>query len=199
MAGRSSRTATVRVRGYRRAQGQGPRAHRPPLLQRRVSGMDEEVSRVHAELARVGEDWTLVDDGLSSNGSWVNGERLLGRRRLQDGDLVRFGATMVRFRDPRRVESRVTTAGERPIPVALTPAQRRVLVALCRPYKGSPRFATPATNDAIARELVVTVDAVKKQLRTLFERAGVEGSQNRKRTRLVERAFELRLVTDKDL
>ena len=34
----------------------------------------------------------------------------------------------------------------------LTPAQRRVLVALCRPYRDAA-FATPASHPAIAREL----------------------------------------------
>ena len=37
---------------------------------------DNEVSRLHAQLEHVGSDWILVDDGLSSNGTYVNGERL---------------------------------------------------------------------------------------------------------------------------
>lgn len=43
---------------------------------------DSEVSRTHAELERVGEDWMVADDGLSSNGTFVNGQRLAGRRRV---------------------------------------------------------------------------------------------------------------------
>ena len=39
--------------------------------------------------------WVLVDDGLSSNGTFVNGERLNGTRRLDDGDTIRFGTTTV--------------------------------------------------------------------------------------------------------
>ena len=39
---------------------------------------DPEVSRVHAELERLGDDWTVADDGLSRNGSFVNGERVVG-------------------------------------------------------------------------------------------------------------------------
>ena len=39
-----------------------------------------------------GGEWTLVDDGLSRNGSFVNGERVTGRRRLRDRDMLRFGA-----------------------------------------------------------------------------------------------------------
>ena len=34
-----------------------------------------------------------MDDGLSRNGTFVNGERLSGRRRLTDGDTLRFGGT----------------------------------------------------------------------------------------------------------
>src|SRR3954471_6379595 len=45
-------------------------------------GWDNGVSRLHAELELVGEDWTLVDDGLSRNGSFVNGKRVVARQRL---------------------------------------------------------------------------------------------------------------------
>jgi pSer/pThr/pTyr-binding forkhead associated (FHA) protein len=39
---------------------------------------DAEVSGVHAGLERAGGEWTLADDGLSRNGSYVNGERVRG-------------------------------------------------------------------------------------------------------------------------
>src|SRR4051812_2880381 len=42
---------------------------------------DTEVSRLHAEVERVGGDWTLADDGLSRNGTFVNGEPGAGPRR----------------------------------------------------------------------------------------------------------------------
>src|SRR5213594_3389259 len=45
---------------------------------------DAGVSRVHAELVRMGDDWVVVDDGLSSNGTFVNTQRVEGRRRLLD-------------------------------------------------------------------------------------------------------------------
>src|SRR4051794_1333017 len=63
---------------------------------------DPEVSRVHARLERVGQTWTVVDDGLSRNGTLVNGTRLGGRRRLSDGDVVRCGSVNLEFRDPHR-------------------------------------------------------------------------------------------------
>src|ERR1700754_5334119 len=51
---------------------------------------DSEVSRLHAELEPVGPDWTVVDDGLSRNGTYLNGERVNGRRRLRAGDRPGF-------------------------------------------------------------------------------------------------------------
>ncbi|HEU0024857.1 MAG TPA: FHA domain-containing protein [Thermoleophilaceae bacterium] len=63
---------------------------------------DSEVSRMHAQLERMGDDWTLIDDGLSRNGSFVNGEPVHGRRRLADSDELRFGDTTVTFHTPFR-------------------------------------------------------------------------------------------------
>lgn len=162
---------------------------------------DEGVSRLHAELRRIGEDWTLVDDGLSMNGSFVNGERVRGQRRLQDGDALRLGGAVLVFRRPSEVES----LGTSPIAdlnriVSLSDTQRKVLVALCRPFKNSLAFVTPATNEEIAGELYLSVDAVKKHMRTLFEKFGVEHlPQNEKRARLVERAFASGLISEREL
>src|SRR5258708_3455334 len=61
---------------------------------------DGEASRLHAPLERYGADWTAVDDGLSRNGTYVNGERVSGRRRLDDGDVVRCGTTELLFQAP---------------------------------------------------------------------------------------------------
>jgi hypothetical protein len=68
-----------------------------------VLSWDEDVSRVHADLQRMGDEWILVDDGLSRNGSFVNGERISRRRMLRDGDEMRFGQTAVRFKAPFQV------------------------------------------------------------------------------------------------
>jgi ABC transport system ATP-binding/permease protein len=48
------------------------------------------VSRRHARLIREGEGYLLEDLG-SSNGTFLNGERLLERRLLKTGDQIRFG------------------------------------------------------------------------------------------------------------
>src|SRR3954470_11304262 len=81
-------------------------AHAGPLTIGRRAGnsvalpWDDEVSRAHAQLEPVGCDWAVRDDGLSRNGTWVNGDRVHGRRRLFDGDTIRVGRTslVVRLR-----------------------------------------------------------------------------------------------------
>ena len=61
---------------------------------------DTEVSRRHAELPRTEQGWTLVDE-WSSNGSFLNGEPMRGEHALRDGDVMRFGDTVVLFRRPQ--------------------------------------------------------------------------------------------------
>ena len=75
---------------------------------------DSEVSRVHAELIRVADDWTVVDDGLSQNGTFLNGERIERRRRLRDGDELRCGNTVLRYHAPFEPLDRTQVAHRRP-------------------------------------------------------------------------------------
>ena len=162
---------------------------------------DGEVSRVHATLERIGDDWTIADDGLSRNGTYVNGIRITGRRRLRDRDALRFGNTLVVFRMPVPRDSATTLVPDelQSIPT-LTETQVHVLEALCRPYKGSPAFATPARNRDIAEELYMSVEGVKSTLRGLFHKFGIEDlPQNEKRVRLVELAFQTGIVSEADL
>jgi pSer/pThr/pTyr-binding forkhead associated (FHA) protein len=160
---------------------------------------DHEVSRVHAQLELVGREWSLVDDGISRNGSYVNGERLDRRCRLRDGDRLCFGETPVLFRAPDEADSSSTaavSAGQGDLP--LTETERKVLVALCRPLAGSA-YASPATNREIAEEIHLSVDAVKAHLRVVFERAGLADlPQNQKRARLAALALVNGLVRQKD-
>jgi pSer/pThr/pTyr-binding forkhead associated (FHA) protein len=162
---------------------------------------DSQVSRVHAELVRVGEDWTLKDDGLSRNGSFVNGEMVRGQRRLEDGDALRVGRSVLIFRDPRGVDSKVTDQpSDLRRAVQLSETQRQVLIELCRPYKQSASFATPAANDVIAQRLSLSVEAVKKHLRVLYGKFAVSDlPQNEKRARLAERAFAGGFVSEHEL
>ena len=163
---------------------------------------DRQVSRVHALLQRVAGAWTILDDGLSRNGTLVNGEHLVGRRRLNDRDVVRCGDVQLEFREPALADSEETQRAEAQEALGgrqLSPAQRRVLVALCRPLRESVH-AHPATNKAIAAELTLSVDAVKTHLRRLAVLLEVEDlPQNRKRAQLAWNALSSGLVSEREL
>jgi predicted component of type VI protein secretion system len=162
---------------------------------------DERVSRVHAGLDLIGSDWTLVDDGLSRNGTFLNGERLSGRRRLSNGDTFVLGSTSFRFWDTNRGSTQRTQVVEHLLTAAsLSPTQRQIVTALCRPYKHDDPYATPASNQQIADELFLSVDAVKTHLRILFQKFQLADlPQNQKRVKLVERVLGLGLVNRRDL
>jgi len=158
------------------------------------------VSRVHAVLERVGDQWTVVDDGLSRNGTFVNGRRVVGRQRLTDGDVIRCGDIDIGFCDPvARLGEETLKAPERLPSSPVSPAQRRVLVALCRPLRDAP-YVGAATNKQIAAELSLSVDAVKTHMKRLFEALEVDDlPQNQKRAQLAWKALSSGVVTSQDL
>jgi signal transduction histidine kinase len=55
-----------------------------------ISLLLESISRFHAKLEIAGDNWT-VSDLNSSNGTFVNGERVASPRTLTEGDVVTFG------------------------------------------------------------------------------------------------------------
>ena len=166
---------------------------------------DPLVSRLHARLEQVGEHWTLVDDGPSRNGTWVRGVHVTSRVWLHDRDDVRVGTTVLVFCAPGQDDEPHTLVGERlPTVAALTPAQRLVVAALCRPYLEGRRYpegqpygggqGVPATNAQIAVELHLSVDAVKTHLRAVAHRFGIDHlPQNEKRLRTAYLAIQLGL------
>ncbi len=162
---------------------------------------DAEVSGLHAELRRFGEEWTVADDGLSRNGTFLNGERVVGRQRLRPGDRLLVGQTVIAYchSDAGSAEKTVDS-GTLPETPRITETQRRILIALCRPYAEGSEFAVPASNQDIAREVFLGIDAVKRHLRTLFGRFGLgELPQNQKRARLAELALRTGIVSPRDL
>ena len=160
---------------------------------------DGEVSRLHAQLERLGGDWLVSDNQLSHNGTYVNGERLRAARVLHAGDVIRTGGTQLAFIAPAggSVSETLTAARATPAP-ELTPAQQRVLVALCRPLAA---HGTVSSNREIADELVIAVDTVKGTLSRLFEEFGIGGDvpQNQKRALLARRAVQAGVVRENDL
>jgi hypothetical protein len=162
-------------------------------------GWDLRVSGVHTYLERRGARWVIEDDGLSRNGTFINGERLRGQRTLRDGDVIRAGDTVIGFREPEPEPVLATVS----VPTLAVPevsdAQRRVLVALCRPLQ-CDGLAAPATNEEIAEKLTLSLSAVKGHLRVLFGRFGLDDApQNHKRRLLAERALASSVVRPEDL
>ncbi len=154
------------------------------------------LSRVHAAFERYGEAWSVRDLG-SRNGTFVNGDRVIGERALHAGDEILLG-------DLRNVfHSSATGAGPTEglqQPPALTHRERDVLVALCRPLLGGDAFTEPATIKTIAAELVVTEAAVKQHIARLYEKFGVdEGGGERRRVRLANAAVARGAVKVGDL
>jgi diguanylate cyclase (GGDEF)-like protein len=61
------------------------------------------VSRHHATVLRVGETHVVQDEG-STNGTYVNDQRLTGPHDLADGDQIRIGRTVIKYtRSPLEV------------------------------------------------------------------------------------------------
>jgi hypothetical protein len=162
---------------------------------------DGQVSGVHAVLQYVGGEMAIVDDGLSTNGTFVNGQRISGRQRLRDDDRVRVGRTVLVYRAVAAPAANATIAAiDRSDVLKLSDTQRRVLIALCRPFRDGTAFATPATNQAIASEVFLSVDGVKMHLRALFGKFELgDLPQNQKRFRLAECALQLGVVNTRDL
>jgi pSer/pThr/pTyr-binding forkhead associated (FHA) protein len=162
---------------------------------------DVEVSRIHALFEQLAGAWTVVDEQLSRNGTFVNGQRVRGRRRLEDRDVVRFGATEVLFRSPAE-ESGETARVASPAGVTgVTPGQQRVLVALCQPFLDSSEpGATPPSNSELAESLGVSTEAVRTHLKALFKLFELPDlAQNRKRAELARRALAAGIVVPRDL
>jgi hypothetical protein len=160
---------------------------------------DSEVSGLHAELHHAGGEWMIVDDGLSTNGTYVNGQRINARRRLKDGDRIRVGRTVLAYRAAQATLLQETVAAADLPVIELTDTQRKVLIALCRPFRDG-NLAVPASNQDIAAELYLSVDAVKMHLRVLFVKFQLgELPQNQKRAKLAERALQLGSVSRQEL
>jgi pSer/pThr/pTyr-binding forkhead associated (FHA) protein len=161
---------------------------------------DPTVSAMHASLYdRGGGRWAIDDDGLSRNGTFVNGERVIGRRLLHNGDVIRLGGMLVGFVDPRPPVVATVAIDDHP-KVTVSAAQRRVLVALCRPMHGPAATARPASNQEIADELHVSIETVKTHLGNLYDQFGLAALRpNEKRAQLAWQALQSAVIDDAEL
>ena len=157
---------------------------------------DPTVSRLHAALEQFAEGWCVTDLG-SSNGTFVNGDRIWASRRLRHGDEIRVGRSKLLFRSSADAAASRTETEEGP-PV-LTGRERDVLVVLCRPLLARDLFTEPASIKEIAAELVVSEAAVKQHLANLFDKFALASDLAHRRTRLANAAIRRGAVTLADL
>lgn len=159
-------------------------------------GGDGAVSRLHAVFERYPAGWCVRDLG-SRNGTYVNGQRIWGERRLLSGDEIRVGGTRIVYRgaDP----AGVTQADVSLAPPELTRREHEVLVELCRPVMLGQTFTEPASVRDIAERLVVTETAVKQHLTHLYDKFAVYEESEPKRVRLANEAIRRAAVTLSDL
>jgi pSer/pThr/pTyr-binding forkhead associated (FHA) protein len=157
---------------------------------------DSTVSRLHAVLERFPAGWCVSDLG-SSNGTFVNGERIWASHRLRHGDEIRVGSIRLLFRNSADVGRTVTSVEQGP--PTLTARERDVLTVLCRPLLDRDLFTDPATVREIATELVVSEAAVKQHLVNLYAKFHVDESAAHRRSRLANEAIRRAAITLKDL
>jgi len=161
---------------------------------------DPGISRVHAELLHRSGEWIVIDDGLSQNGTLVNGLPVEGRRRLRDGDYITVGHTTLTFFDPRDAHGDVTLAEGSLQPMqTYSEQQQRVLRALCQPLLGDGEGVTPALDEEIADALGLALDVVALELDALarsFSFGELPLGERRVRTALS--ALRSGLVSDAD-
>ena len=82
---------------------------------------DPEVSRRHAVLRRSGES-VVVEDLDSTNGTFVNGERIRGPISVSAGDQVRVGRTTLEIEPDLRTDETIVSMPLRPDPMTLPEA-----------------------------------------------------------------------------
>ena len=187
----------VPLSGERLAIGQAPSNDLPLPF-------DTTVSRLHALLENLPSGWCIRDLN-SRNGTFLNGQRIWGDQPLRPGDEIRVGRTTLVFRVDAPMERGKTTAGSAE-PPELTRRERDVLLALCAPLMSEDVFRQPASIHDIATALVVTDAAVKQHLLRLYDKFGVSGDGERRRTKLANEALrrgaitlaEVRAATTKD-
>lgn len=155
---------------------------------------DPTASRLHSAVERYRGGFVLRDLG-STNGTFLNGERLVGDRPLQPGDEIRVGASLFVFRALEEGDvAGSTVRGE--APPSVTKREREVLVELCRPLiDQSVAFGRPATVAEIAARLYIGQATVKFHLDNLYDKFGLLEPGDGRRLSLANEALRRGAVT----
>jgi DNA-binding NarL/FixJ family response regulator len=80
------------------------------------------------------------------------------------------------------------------VSVDITPRERDVLVALCRPATTPELFVEPASVRDMAHALDVTEAAVKQHLLNLYDKFGIVDGEERRRVALAREALRTGVI-----
>ncbi len=121
---------------------------------------DAEVSRTHTRLTAQSEGY-IVEDLASTNGTFLNGQRLTGPKLMRHGDMLGLGETVVMefgvLKDARDPDSTMVASGlapfnvptnlsaSGPLPAESAPAPRAATAPLSEPSP-PPAYATPSAS-----------------------------------------------------
>ena len=156
---------------------------------------DAKASWLHAQLEEVVDGW-CVSDLSSTNGTFVNGQRVSSSQPIYDGDELLVGSTDLVLRCVGRRQT--PTEGVEP-PPDLTPREREVLLALFPATTTGEFFVEPSSTREMAAALAVSEAAVKQHLLRLYDKFGIHGEGDRRRVRLANEALRRRAVTMADI
>jgi hypothetical protein len=169
---------------------------------------DPGISRLHAELIHRAGEWMIADDGLSQNGTLVNGLPVEGRRRLRDGDLITIGRTSVTFCEPgadadgggqgQDADVTMSLPEMRPA-LTYSEQQQRILRELCRPLCQDGEGVQPASDPAIGDLLALDHHVVARELDAVAYSFGyAELAMDERRLRTALTALRSGLVDSAD-
>ena len=102
---------------------------------------DAEVSRKHARLYLQGGGYVLEDLG-STNGCFVDGQRLMGPHALRAGEMIMFGENISLTFEAVNLDPDRTVVGA---PISLDPATTAAAPMSAIPYEPAPAFSVPST------------------------------------------------------
>jgi hypothetical protein len=110
-----------------------------------VSINDAEVSRKHARLSFQGGKYVIEDLG-STNGTFVNGQRLVSPAVLKPGDVVSLGEQIVLMYEGLSADAGATMIGRKSVRTAVgaPPPQVQPAPAYAAPPTATPAAPTPA-------------------------------------------------------